>query len=60
MHKAIPQHKLSMLLDNTPASDTAHHGRGVADPWFTRDFDTAYEDILIGCKALLKKLSVEN
>ena len=55
-----PQQKLSMLLDHTPATDTAHHGRGVADPWYTRDFDTAYEDILIGCKALLDELKVES
>ena len=30
--------------------------RNVADPWYTRDFDTAYNDILLGCRALLKAL----
>ena len=54
-----PQHKLSMLLDHTPITDAAHHGRGVADPWYTRDFDTAYEDIYVGCQALLEELSDE-
>ena len=28
----------------------------VADPWYTDDFDTAYDNILTGCTALLKKL----
>lgn len=25
----------------------------VADPWYTRDFDTTYDDVLRGCQALL-------
>ena len=48
--------KVSMLLDHTPASDIAHHCRAVADPWYTGDFDAAYEDIAIGCKALLDRI----
>ena len=28
----------------------------VADPWYTRDFDEAYDDIYRGCVALLEKL----
>ena len=28
--------------------------RDVADPWYTDDFETAYDDILQGCAALLK------
>ena len=27
--------------------------RDVADPWFTRDFDATYDDVLAGCTALL-------
>ena len=27
--------------------------RDVADPWYTRDFERAYEDILDGCKSFL-------
>lgn len=27
----------------------------VSDPWYTRDFQRAYEDIFRGCKALLEK-----
>ena len=28
----------------------------VADPWYTRDFNAAYEDILRGCRAMLEIL----
>ena len=30
--------------------------RDVADPWYTRDFEKAYEDIVSGCKGLLRNL----
>ncbi|MCI9032383.1 MAG: low molecular weight phosphotyrosine protein phosphatase [Clostridia bacterium] len=33
--------------------------RDVADPWYTRDFETAYADILDGCTAFLEKVSGE-
>ena len=26
----------------------------VSDPWYTRDFETAYREILRGCEALLR------
>ena len=29
---------------------------GVADPWYTGDFDTAYRDIVAGCAGLLHSL----
>lgn len=29
----------------------------VADPWYTRDFERSYRDILAGCKGLLKEIS---
>ena len=54
-----PEGKLSLLLDHTPESDTAHHGRDVADPWYTRKFNVAYEDITAGCTALFEKLTAE-
>ena len=31
--------------------------RDVADPWYTGDFDETYDDVLLGCEALLRKLS---
>ena len=45
-----PEGKMSMLLDWTEAP------REIADPWYTREFDTAEIQIEAGCKALLKKL----
>lgn len=50
-----PEGKISLLLDHTDPSDMAHHSRDVADPWYTRNFDQAWEDITIGCQALLSK-----
>ena len=37
--------------------DFAGENRDVADPWYTDDYKTTYEDCLIGCTALLKKLT---
>ena len=38
-------HKIHLLLEN----------RNIEDPWFTRDFETAYQSILKGCKRILEK-----
>lgn len=54
-----PEGKLSLLLDHTSESDAAHHGRDVSDPWYTRKFDIAYDDINAGCMALFEKLAAE-
>ena len=48
-------HKLSLLLDHTPESDTKHHGRDVSDPWYTRKFNVAWEAIYAGCTALFEE-----
>ena len=45
-----PQGKISLLMSLT-GSD-----RDVADPWYTGDFETAFQDILAGCEALRKTL----
>ena len=45
-----PQHKISMLMDATARP------RDVADPWFTGDFESTWQDVLEGCTALLEKL----
>ncbi len=55
-----PEGKLSLLLDHTPESDTKHHGRDVSDPWYTRKFNIAWDDISIGCAALFDKLTSAN
>ena len=41
-----PDGKVMWLLD-----------RAVADPWWTGEFETTYEDILEGCENLLEELS---
>lgn len=43
--------KIHLLLDFTD------HPRQVADPWYTDDFDTAWEDIFEGCSAFLAWLT---
>lgn len=46
-----PEGKLHMLLEY------AGLHRGMADPWYTRDFDAAWQDVTVGCTALLTRLS---
>ena len=48
-----PEGKISLLMDYTDRPGS------VADPWYTGDFDTAYEQIEKGCRGLLKKLMEE-
>ncbi len=45
-----PQGKMHLLLEYTGAS------RGIADPWYTGNFDAAWEDVWAGCQALLVRL----
>jgi protein-tyrosine phosphatase len=35
----------------------AGQSRDVSDPWYTGDFETAYQDIYAACKAILNKLN---
>ena len=35
----------------------AGQSRDVSDPWYTGDFETAYQDIYAACKAILKALN---
>lgn len=42
--------KLRKLLEFTGSS------RDVADPWYTGDFQTTYDDVLAGCTGLLQEL----
>ena len=46
-----PEGKCSLLL--------AHAGQSsdVADPWYTGDFEATWQDVNIGCRALLKELT---
>ena len=46
-----PQGKIHLLMEYT-----GHPGREVADPWYTGDFDAAWDDVLAGCQGLLRKI----
>ena len=53
MHRIFgsdPHDKIHKLMDYTD-----RHG-DVSDPWYTRDFNVAYQDIYDGCKALLEQI----
>lgn len=45
-----PENKFIRLLDLTSLR------RDVADPWYTDDFDATWDDLTLGCEALLEKL----
>ena len=45
-----PEHKVHKLLEFAGRSDD------VADPWYTRRFEIAYNDIYEGCEGLLQHL----
>ena len=42
---ALPQPKIRRLLSHD-----------VADPWYTGDFETTYQDLIEGCRALLAQI----
>ena len=44
-----PQKKVRLMMSY------AGRSRSVADPWYTGDFETAFQDILEGCEAMLKQ-----
>lgn len=46
-----PQNKVHKLMDFTERCGD------VADPWYSRKFDIAYNDIFDGCKALFENLT---
>ena len=45
-----PEGKISLLLDHTDRPGN------VADPWYTRDFEATWRDVLEGCGRLLEEL----
>ena len=49
-----PEGKVSLLMQ------WAGEDRDVSDPWYTGDFETAYRDIIAGCKGILHKLTLVN
>ena len=47
-----PENKVKKMLSY------AGEERSVADPWYTGDFDTTYNDIMIGLNGLMKQLNI--
>lgn len=45
-----PNRKIHKLMDYTD------HGGDVADPWYSRNFEVTYKDVLEGCTSLLAEL----
>ena len=43
-----PEHKIHLMM-----SYAGKH-RDVADPWYTGDFETTFQDLLEGCEAMLR------
>ena len=48
-----PQNKVFKMLEFAGST------KDVADPWYTGDFDTTYNDIKAGCEGLMKKIESE-
>lgn len=48
--EADPDRKVWLLLD------WSTRPRAIADPWYTHDFETTYDDVLEGCETLLDAL----
>lgn len=45
-----PEGKIHLMMSYTGS------GRDVADPWYTSDFETTFQDILNACQAMLSQL----
>lgn len=45
-------HKIHYLMEYTDRGQV-----DVSDPWYSGDFETAYQDIYLGCKALIEVLA---
>ena len=46
-----PENKLRLLLDYTGCPGE------VADPWYSGDFETTWNDVFAGCRGLLEQIS---
>lgn len=46
-----PEGKIKLLLDYSD------NPRNISDPWYSRDFSKAYDDIYEGCRALFDELT---
>ena len=60
--RIMEYHFGSSLLNSSHAQismmmEWVGQSRDVSDPWYTGDFETAYQDIYLSCKAILNKLT---
>ena len=46
-----PEHKIHLLMEYTSST------RDVADPWYTRDFEATWQDVVAGCNGIIEKIS---
>lgn len=44
-----PEHKIHLLMEYTSST------RDVADPWYTRDFEATWQDVVAGCNGIIEK-----
>lgn len=54
MHRILggdPEGKFGLLMDYTDRPGTE-----ISDPWYTRDFERTYQDVIKGCAGLLEYL----
>ena len=49
-----PEEKIVKLMDYT------HRPGDVADPWYTGNFEATWQDVLLGCQALLNYLTTNS
>ena len=47
-----PEHKVHKLMEYVEGGDLTT-ARAVADPWYTGDFETTWNDVLAGCQGIL-------
>lgn len=65
VHMMMEYAEIGTNLSTDKPTDKSATGRAafnypsVADPWYTRDFEKSYSDILAGCKGLLAAVSNE-
>ena len=55
------EHKVSLMMSWVDKGERVKEkggSRDVADPWYTGDFEEAYQDIDASCKAILKQLKI--
>ena len=56
---ADPDHKIHLMLEYVSENkyrDKKGKARDVADPWYTHDFESTFQDLMAGCEGLLDYL----